>query len=83
MAVLRPAQGFRLAGRIEEGLCPVGPLQAPQRRLEIGYGRAARIIDQMAEEGIVGPYQGSQAREVLWTLEQFETWRKQQAGAAT
>jgi len=60
-----------------------GSVSLLQRRLEIGYGRAARIIDQMAEEGIVGPYQGSQAREVLWTFEQFETWRKQQAGAAT
>ncbi len=60
-----------------------GSVSLLQRRLEIGYGRAARIIDQMAEEAIVGPYQGSQAREVLWTLEQFETWRKQQAGTAS
>ena len=58
-----------------------GSVSLLQRRLEIGYGRAARIVDQMAEEAIVGPYQGSQAREVLWTLEQFETWLKQQAGS--
>ena len=42
-----------------------------QRALGIGYGRAARLIDFMAEDGIVGQYNGSQAREVLITLEQW------------
>ena len=42
-----------------------------QRALGIGYGRAARLIDFMAEDGIVGQYNGSQAREVLLTLEQW------------
>ncbi|MBI1978392.1 MAG: DNA translocase FtsK [Candidatus Omnitrophica bacterium] len=36
-----------------------------QRKLRLGYGRAARIIDMMEEEGIVGPYQGSKPREIL------------------
>ncbi len=36
-----------------------------QRRLGLGYTRAARIIDMMEEEGIVGPYQGSKARDIL------------------
>ena len=36
-----------------------------QRRLGLGYTRAARIIDMMEQEGIVGPYQGSKAREIL------------------
>ncbi len=36
-----------------------------QRRLRLGYGRAARIIDMMEQEGIVGPYQGSKPREIL------------------
>lgn len=36
-----------------------------QRKLRLGYGRAARMIDTMEEEGIVGPYQGSRAREIL------------------
>ncbi|MFM7070975.1 MAG: DNA translocase FtsK, partial [Planctomycetota bacterium] len=43
-----------------------------QRALGIGYGRAARLIDFMAEDGIVGTYAGSQAREVLMTVEQWE-----------
>lgn len=46
-----------------------------QRALGIGYGRAARLIDYMAEDGIVGPYNGSQAREVLITLDQWDRMR--------
>ncbi len=36
-----------------------------QRRLRLGYGRAARIVDMMELEGIVGPYQGSKPRDIL------------------
>jgi len=36
-----------------------------QRRLKLGYARAARIIDQMQQEGIIGPSEGSKAREIL------------------
>ncbi|WP_231734047.1 DNA translocase FtsK [Calycomorphotria hydatis] len=43
-----------------------------QRAMGIGYGRAARLIDYMAEDGIVGEYNGSQAREVMYTVEQWE-----------
>jgi S-DNA-T family DNA segregation ATPase FtsK/SpoIIIE len=46
-----------------------------QRALGIGYGRAARLIDFMAEDGIVGQYNGSQAREVLMKPEQWEQMR--------
>jgi S-DNA-T family DNA segregation ATPase FtsK/SpoIIIE len=48
-----------------------GSVSLLQRALGIGYGRAARLIDFMAEDGIVGTYNGSQAREVLITLEQW------------
>lgn len=36
-----------------------------QRRLRLGYGRAARMIDRMESEGIVGPADGSRPRDVL------------------
>ena len=42
-----------------------GSVSLLQRALGIGYGRAARLIDFMAEDGIVGQYNGSQARDVL------------------
>jgi S-DNA-T family DNA segregation ATPase FtsK/SpoIIIE len=48
-----------------------GSVSLLQRALGIGYGRAARLIDFMAEDGIVGQYNGSQAREVVITLEQW------------
>jgi S-DNA-T family DNA segregation ATPase FtsK/SpoIIIE len=49
-----------------------GSVSLLQRALGIGYGRAARLIDYMAEDGIVGAYNGSNAREVLFTLAQWE-----------
>ena len=48
-----------------------GSVSLLQRALGIGYGRAARLIDFMAEDGIVGQYNGSQAREVIISLEQW------------
>jgi S-DNA-T family DNA segregation ATPase FtsK/SpoIIIE len=49
-----------------------GSVSLLQRALGIGYGRAARLIDFMAEDGIVGGYKGSSAREVLYNAEQWE-----------
>ena len=54
-----------------------------QRALGIGYGRAARLIDFMAEDGIVGAYNGSQAREVIISLEQWEEMSGQGASQST
>lgn len=48
-----------------------------QRALGIGYGRASRLIDFMAEDGLVGGYNGSNAREVLVTPEE---WNGRKAG---
>ena len=50
-----------------------GSVSLLQRALGIGYGRAARLIDYMAEDGIVGPYNGSQARDILVTMSQWES----------
>ncbi|VTR97475.1 DNA translocase FtsK [Tuwongella immobilis] len=46
-----------------------------QRAMGIGYGRAARLIDFMAEDGIVGNYNGSQAREVTYKPDEWEAIR--------
>jgi len=48
-----------------------GSVSLLQRALGMGYGRAARLIDFMAEDGIVGPYNGSNAREVLYTPDKW------------
>ena len=42
-----------------------------QRKLKLGYARAARIMDNMADMGIIGPYNGAKPREVLITMEQL------------
>ncbi|NHN28320.1 DNA translocase FtsK [Paenibacillus agricola] len=43
-----------------------------QRRMRVGYTRAARLIDSMEAKGVVGPYEGSKPREVLVSLEQYQ-----------
>lgn len=43
-----------------------------QRRMRVGYTRAARLIDSLEAHGIVGPYEGSKPREVLITIEQYQ-----------
>jgi S-DNA-T family DNA segregation ATPase FtsK/SpoIIIE len=50
----------------------LGSTSLLQRRLKVGYGRAARIIDQLQEAGILGPADGSKAREVLVGLDDID-----------
>ena len=47
-----------------------------QRKLKLGYARAARLVDVMEERGVVGPYEGSKPRQVLLTK---EAWLEKQA----
>ena len=54
---------------LETGQASVSMLQ---RRLKLGYARAARIVDEMEQQGIVGPYAGSKPRTILITKEQWE-----------
>lgn len=49
-----------------------------QRRLHVGYSRAARLIDMLEEKGVVGGYEGSKPRSVLMTLDDFENTRKRE-----
>ena len=53
---------------LEVGQASVSMLQ---RRLKLGYGRAARLVDQMEEKGVVGPFEGSKPRQLLITKEQW------------
>jgi len=51
-----------------------------QRRLSIGYGRAAKILDMLEESNIIGPPNGSKPREVLISLEQYQDQNNTMAG---
>ena len=57
---------------LETGQASVSMLQ---RRLKLGYSRAARLVDQMEEMGIVGPFEGSKPRKILITRESWERRR--------
>ena len=61
---------------LETGQASVSMLQ---RRLKLGYARAARIVDEMEEKGIVGPFQGSKPRAILITKEQWEAKKSGQS----
>ena len=62
---------------LETGQASVSMLQ---RRLKLGYARAARIVDEMEERGIVGPFKGSKPREILVTKEQWEAMNSSASG---
>ncbi len=43
-----------------------------QRRLKLGHARAGRVMDQMEELGLIGPFEGSKPRSILVTREEWE-----------
>ena len=60
---------------VESGTCSTSSLQ---RRLKLGYGRAARLVDIMEEMGIVGPLEGNKPRQVLMTKQEWAERKLQQ-----
>ena len=64
---------------VETGMASVSMLQ---RRLKLGYARAARLVDQLEEKGIVGPFEGSKPRQVLITKEQWQELKYRQGVGA-
>ncbi len=68
---------FADAGRfiIEKEKASIGMLQ---RVYKIGFNRAARIMDQLAEAGVVGPEEGTKPRKILMTAQEFENFLSEQ-----
>ncbi|MBQ0001207.1 MAG: DNA translocase FtsK, partial [Clostridiales bacterium] len=64
---------FEEAGRliIEKDKASIGMLQ---RMFKIGFNRAARIMDQLADAGVVGPEEGTKPRKILMTESEFDTY---------
>ena len=60
---------------VEAGMASTSMLQ---RRLRLGYARAGRVIDQLEQKGIIGPYEGSKPRQVLITRQQWLEMRAQE-----
>ena len=62
---------------LETGQASVSMLQ---RRLKLGYSRAARLVDQMEQRGYVGPFEGSKPRQLLITKEKWQELKMAQGG---
>lgn len=60
-----------------------GSVSLLQRRMAIGYGRASRLVDQMAQAGIVGEHKGAVHRDVLLTMEDWKRMKAMEAGEGT
>ena len=56
---------------IEKDKASIGMLQ---RMFKIGFNRAARIMDQLSDAGVVGPEEGTKPRKILMSMEEFENY---------
>ena len=68
---------FEEAGKfiIEKENASIGMLQ---RMFKIGFNRAARIMDQLCDAGVVGPEEGTKPRKVLMSMEEFQNYLENQ-----
>ena len=68
---------FEEAGKfiIEKEKASIGMLQ---RMFKIGFNRAARIMDQLCDAGVVGPEEGTKPRKVLMSMEEFQNYLENQ-----
>ena len=64
---------FVQAGRfiIDKDKASIGMLQ---RMFKIGFNRAARVMDQLSDAGVVGPEEGTKPRKILMSMEEFENY---------
>ncbi len=69
-------QAAEFAVNLDKETVSIGLLQ---RRFSLGFNRAARIMDQLSEEGIVGEAMGTKGRKIVMTPEQFESYKEERA----
>ena len=64
----------------EEQAAATGMCILQKRMFKIGFNRAARIMDQLCDAGVVGPEEGTKPRKVLMSAEEFENYLEENGG---
>ena len=65
--IIRAAEVAVMSGQLSTSML--------QRKLKLGFSRAARIVDELEELGVVGPNEGARPRKVLMSKIQFDEWK--------